>query len=532
MDSPSAPPADAGKRGPITSLRAVDIARGIAQGEFSAIEVVEAFIARIEEVDPKIRAVVLRFFETARAEARAVDARRARGEPLGPLAGVPVTIKECFDMVGTPSTYGVPWRIDHRADTDDPYVARYRAAGAIPLAKTNLPQFMFFTECDNPVYGRTDNPWNAERSSGGSSGGEGAIIGAAASPLGLGNDIGGSLRIPSAFCGITAIRPTAGRLPDHCNHGLPVGQTGIVSQVGPMARSVDDLVLALRVLDNGRDIEADPGPPLGDPDRVDLKELRVAMFTDDGDFPVSPALRRAIEASARWLAEAGAAIVPWQPPSIARANELFFGCLSGDRGRTLKKLARGGKLDYRMRVTLLLAGMPPWLRRIGARTLAGLGQRRTAAFAHHFAPGTTEHYWSMVEGIADYREEFRAALDACNGGPADVILFPPYAVPAQRHGASFHMPMPGAYTMLANLTGYPAGVVPVTRVRKDEESDRPISRDLVERTARETEIGSAGLPVGVQVMARPWRDHVALAVMGHIERRARREADFPLAPPI
>lgn len=530
MDNPSAPLAGTGAR--ITSLRAVDIARGIAEGQFSAVDVVEAFIARVEEVDPKIHAVVLRFFEAARTEAREVDARRARGETLGPLAGVPVTIKECFDMVGTPSTFGVPWRSAHRAEADDPYVARYRAAGAIPLAKTNLPQFMFFTECDNPLYGRTENPWNGERSCGGSSGGEGAIIGAAASPLGLGNDIGGSLRIPAAFCGIAAIRPTAGRLPDHCGHGLPVGQTGIVSQVGPMARSVDDLILALRVLDSGRDDEVDPGPRLGDPGQVELKGLRVAMFTDDGDFPVSPALRRAVETSARWLAEAGATIVPWRPPSIARANELFFGCLSGDRARTLRKLARGDKLDYRMRATLLLASMPSWLRAGLAHILHKFGQRRAAAFFRHFAPGTTEHYWNVVEGIAAYRDEFRSALDAASGGPADVILLPPYAVPAQRHGASLMMPMPGAYTMLANLTGYPAGVVPVTRVRKDEESDRPMTRDKAEKTARATEIGSAGLPVGVQVMARPWRDHVALAVMGHIERRARGEADFPHAPPI
>lgn len=530
MDNPSASPV--GARARITSLRAVDIARGVADGEFSAVDVVEAFIARIEEVDPKIHAVVLRFFDAARADARAVDARRARGERLGPLSGVPVTIKECFDMVGTPSTYGVPWRSAHRADADDPYVARYRAAGAIPLAKTNLPQFMFFTECDNPLHGRTDNPWNSERSCGGSSGGEGAIIGAAASPLGLGNDIGGSLRIPAAFCGIAAIRPTAGRLPDHCGHGLPVGQTGIVSQVGPMARSVDDLILALGVLDSGRDEEVDPGPRLGDPDQVDLTGMRVAMFTDDGDFPVSPALRRAVETSARWLAEAGATIVPWHPPSIARANELFFGCLSGDRARTLRKLARGDRIDYRMRATMLLASAPAWLRALLAHGLDAFGQRRTATFFRHFAPGSTEHYWKVVEGIAAYRGEFRAALDAADGGPADVILLPPYAVPAQRHGASLMMPMPGAYTMLANLTGYPAGVVPVTRVRQEEESDRPTTRDQVEKTARATEIGSAGLPVGVQVMARPWRDHVALAVMRHIERRARREPDFPLAPPI
>jgi Asp-tRNA(Asn)/Glu-tRNA(Gln) amidotransferase A subunit family amidase len=127
---------------------------------------------------------------------------------------------------------------------DDPYVAALRAAGAIPIAKTNVPQLLIYTESDNPLYGRTNNPWNMERSCGGSSGGEAALIAAGASPLGLGNDIGGSLRIPAAFCGIASIRPTAGRTPDRCAHGLPIGQQVIVSQVGPMAKRVSGTVRA------------------------------------------------------------------------------------------------------------------------------------------------------------------------------------------------------------------------------------------------------------------------------------------------
>src|SRR5580704_10719876 len=183
---------------------------------------------------------------------------------------------------------------------------RLAGAGAIPIAETNVPQLMIFTETDNPLYGRTNNPWDLERSCGGSSGGEAAVIAAGASPLGLGNDIGGSLRIPAAFCGIASIKPTAGRVPDHCSHGLPVGQRGITAQAGPMAKHVEDLTMMLGVLDRARDPRIDPGPELGDSTLVDVSRLRFATFADDGVFAVAPAARRAVGEAARFLAAAGA----------------------------------------------------------------------------------------------------------------------------------------------------------------------------------------------------------------------------------
>jgi fatty acid amide hydrolase len=200
-----------------------EIAARIAAGDLSSSEAVEHFIGRLKAVNGKLNAVVVDLSESARKAAAEIDRARSRGDELPPLAGVPVTIKECFDLAGTASTFGLTSRQREIESKDDPYVAALRAAGAIPIAKTNLPQLMIFTETDNPLYGRTNNPWDPERSCGGSSGREAAVIAAGGSPLGLGNDIGGSLRVPAAFCGITSIRPTAGRTPDHCAHGLPVG---------------------------------------------------------------------------------------------------------------------------------------------------------------------------------------------------------------------------------------------------------------------------------------------------------------------
>ncbi|MGH6981362.1 MAG: amidase, partial [Stellaceae bacterium] len=372
----------------LADVPAHEIVRRIAAGELSATEVVEYFVARLKAVNGTLNAVTVDLSESARKTAADVDGARSRGEKLPPLAGLPVTIKECFDLAGTATTYGLTTRRNDVEQVDDPYVAALRAAGAIPIAKTNLPQLMFYTETDNPLYGRTNNPWDLERSCGGSSGGEAAVIGAGASPLGLGNDIGGSLRIPAAFCGITSIRPTAGRLPDHCAHGLPVGETAIVSQVGPMARYVEDLVMGLRVLDRARHPLVDPGPEFGDPSSVDLSRLRFATFTDDGEFPVAPAVKRAVAEAAQILTAAGAKAADWTPPSLSRATDLLFATLSADAGAAHRRLLRGNRVDRRLRPLLLIAAMPLWLRGVAGVMLDAFGQRRLARNLRRFAPGT------------------------------------------------------------------------------------------------------------------------------------------------
>ena len=529
-EAPSAAPA-AARVHALRDLPAHEIARLIASGQLSAAEAVERFITRLTVVNDWLNAVAVELFDSARKAAEGVDKAVARGEKLGPLAGLPVTIKECFDLAGTASTFGLPSRRDLLELKDDPYVAALRAAGAIPIAKTNVPQLLIFTESDNPLYGRTNNPWDLERSCGGSSGGEAALIAAGASPLGLGNDIGGSLRIPAAFCGITSIRPTAGRTPDHCGHGLPVGQRGIVAQVGPMARRVDDLTLALGILDRARNPSLDPGPELGDPADVEPSTLRFATFTDDGEFPVAPAARRAVAEAAQMLTAAGAKRVEWQMPALRRVSDLFFACLSADRGEAFKRLLQGNRVDPRIRSLLLTARMPPWLRRFAAAGLSTIGQRRSATLVRRFASGTVDDYWQTVEAIGNWRRDFLRSLQTSDG-PIDLILCPAFAVPAQRHGASLLMPLPGAYALLASVTGFPAGIVPVTRVRAGEESDRARGRDQIEEVARESERDSAGLPITVQVIARPWCDHVALAAMAWIEAEARKQPDYPARPPL
>lgn len=514
----------------VTALSASEQARLIRNGELSSLEVVNAHIERIEAVNPELNAVVVKRYAAARAEASEADRERAKGAPMGALHGVPITIKECLDLAGTPSTFGLPSRANVMLERDDAYVARMRAAGAIIVGKTNVAQLLMFVESDNPVYGRTCNPWDLSRTCGGSSGGEAAIIAAGGSPLGLGTDIGGSVRTPAAFCGIASIKPTAGRLPDAGRYSSPIGQRAIVSQVGVLAREVADVRLGLEIANGGANPAVEPPMPLRDAGEVDISRLRVAVYIDDGIFPVAPAVRRAVHEAAAMLSGAGARVCAWKPPSLSDAYQLSMGLLSADRGAGMRRILGRGTRDPRIASLMMIAGRSrPMIGALGG-LLRMLGQQGLADGIKAFGHGDTWHYWQLVEAQLEYQQRFKAALDEAEGGPFDLILCPASSLPAWKHGAARELNLGGVYTILYNLLGYPAGVVPVTRVRADEESVRETSRDLIQRAARAVESGSAGLPVGVQVVARPWREHVALAAMQEIENAARKRGDFPFSP--
>ncbi|TFW00513.1 amidase, partial [Oxalobacteraceae bacterium OM1] len=357
-----------------------------------------------------------------------------------------------------------------------------------------------------------------------------AIIAAGGSPLGLGTDIGGSVRFPAAFCGIASMKPTAGRLPDLGRYSMPVGQTAIASQVGVMARHVDDVALGLSIVNEGVQPIDDAPRPLGDYRSVDLAGLRVAVFTDDGLFPVSPANERAVREAAGMLADAGATVSEWTPPGMDEAYALLTGIFSADGGAAFRALLGRDKRDPRISMLVTLAGRSRRMLGVLESALSAAGQASLAKGLRAFGHADTSHYWKMTERLLDYRLRFRAAMEAGPDGPIDLILGPAGALPAWTHGASRDLVLGGAYVPLYNVLGYPAGIVPVTTVRAGEESRRQPGSDMVQRLAAKVEEGSAGLPIGVQIAARPWREHVALAAMREIERQAALREGYPRTP--
>jgi fatty acid amide hydrolase len=500
----------------LTRWTAAEIAARIRAGDVSAREVTAAHIERILAVDGRLNAVVQRRFDEALQEADQVDRDRASGIPLGPLAGVPVTIKECFYVAGLPSTLGVESFRNHVATENGPLVARLRNAGAVVLGKTNVPQLMVLYETVNPMYGRTVHPDRDDRSPGGSSGGEAAIIAAHGSPLGLGSDLGGSIRQPSHSVGICGIKPTTGRLTTQGALLNLNGMEAVGVQPGPMARSVADLSLAMRVLVAPSGDQTDPVlPPL--PFRETLAEndsMRVGFFDHDGFFAPSPAVRRAVREAAEALRSAGVEVVPFQPPDIHEAMRIYFGLIGADGGADFRRMLGRSPCDGQVADLLRLGAIPNWLRRPSAWVLDRLGQASTALMFRSVRTASADEYWQLVDRRNRYSSRFYHAMDRAG---VDALLFPPFALPALRHDNSTRLTPAGSYCMLPNLLGIPAGVVPWTVVQPGEETDRKPGRDYVYEAARDTERDSAGLPIGVQVAARPWREDVVLAVMRQLE---------------
>src|SRR5579883_767953 len=285
---------------------ASELADAIRSKQLSSQAIIDAHLAQIAKVNPKLNAIVQLTAEPARKEAEAADAALARGELKGPLHGVPVTIKDTLETIGVICTGGTKGRANYIPKTDATSVARLRAAGAVILGKTNVPELAGAIETDNLVYGRTNNPYDLARTPGGSSGGESAIVAACGSPLGLGTDAGGSIRIPAHFCGLAAIKPTSGRVPRTGQFPLPMGARNAVFHVSLIARKVDDLALALPII-AGPDFRDHSivGMPLLDPKAVTLGGLKLAYFDNDGAADPTKEISAAVRDSAKALVEAG-----------------------------------------------------------------------------------------------------------------------------------------------------------------------------------------------------------------------------------
>ena len=289
----------------LTSASAASLAGLIAGREVTAREVVEAHLRRIEAVNGRINAVVQLDAERALVSADAADLALARNESLGPLHGVPFTVKDNIAAAGVEMAIGAPERVGVVPPADATVVARIRAAGGILLGKTNLPVYGGGIETENPVYGRTSNPYDLARTPGGSSGGEAAIVAAGGSPCGLGTDSGASVRLPAHFCGLASLKPSAGRVP---LTGVldDEGQLGTLgdprTQVGPLARTVGDVALLLRIVAGPDSRDGGVVPvPLGDPGDVDVRGLRVAVQTDNGLDAPTPETVAAVTAAAAAL---------------------------------------------------------------------------------------------------------------------------------------------------------------------------------------------------------------------------------------
>ena len=455
------------------------MAEQVRTRKISPIELLEAHLKQIERHNPGVNAFVRIFYEEARTAAQVAEQSVMVGTDMGPLHGIPVTIKDSFDMAGIPTTCGSRFFENLRASQDATAVVRFKQAGAIPLGKTNCPEFLANYETDNFVVGRSNNPWNLDCTPGGSSGGESAAISACFSAGGIGSDGGGSVRVPAHFCGIAGLKPTPGRvsaaghMPEICHPG------GLLGVAGPMARNAADVKLLFEVLSGYDDQDPFSAPvPLREPD---LTGLRVGYMEQFYSVPVQPAISRAVRKAALCLEQLGFPVEPFQPEGLDRAPNVwwfFFGELPA---RITKELIAGREDQAHWTGT-------EFLRRALER------------------PEPTAN--QVVENLA-IRDRMRATL-LRQMKNCPVLLMPACGVAAFAHRERryktehkdiglFEAMMPATPF---NLLGMPAMVIPF---------------DLDER----------GLPVGIQLVGRPYEEELLLELAIRLEEA---RGPFP-APP-
>lgn len=471
------------------------------------------------EVNPLLNAVVFPMFEEARQSAKEADRRVESGEELGPLHGVPITVKESLDIAGTPSTWGLPSRRGQRSQEDDPSVALLKQAGAIVLGKTNVMQLLMGSESVNPLYGRTCNPWRPEeRSSGGSSGGEAAIIAAGGSPLGLGTDVGGSVRTPAHYCGIHALKPTPGRVPANKPEGIVhvLPEAEAMSSIGPMARRVEDLALAMQVISTAETLKRAPIQMIVN----GVKGLRVGFYTTDDLLAPSPAIQRAVRDAAAVLHRCGAEVREFVLPDPEIALHHFYALLSAAGAEGIEETVRADEMAAQIAGIRRSFGMSVRKKRLVSLVLRLLGQKLAGS---HLIPYLGKKTAGELQRLVSQREGYRQRfLQEMERQQIDVLIAPPFPVPAIQHDLSLEMSFEGSYALLYNYLGMPAGVVSTTTVRPEETWNvaPDVGKDRMVQAASRADHNSGGLPVGVQVAARPWREDLVLTVMECLEKES------------
>lgn len=468
----------------LTARSATALAAAITRRELTASDVMESHIAVLERTHAQLNAVVADRFAEARSEARAIDQRIAgsalRGEPLEslelrPLLGVPFTVKESIALEGMPNSAGLVARRAVRASQSATVVKRLVEAGAIPVGVTNTSELTLWIESENPLYGRTNNPYDPTRAAGGSSGGEGAAVGSGGSVFGVGADIGGSIRVPALFCGVFGHKPSAGLLPNTGMWPTTAGEAENLLAVGPLTRRAEDLLPLLKVMAgpdgwDTRTVEME----LGDPSAVSLDGLRVTLVEDSSLLPMSRDLRDARERAVGALAAAGARIHRVSLPSWRNALLPFLAALqnTGTDSTRIKALLK--EAGERAPLPALLFGQ-------GQHTLP---TRLTVLAEALPARGATRDKL-LANGAALAAELNEAIGDGVLLHPAHLSVAPP-------HRRTYGRPWLTTPASVFNLAG-----VPVTEV--------PLG------------LSPKGLPVGVQVAAAHGADHLSIAIALELE---------------
>ncbi|WRT64349.1 uncharacterized protein IL334_001281 [Kwoniella shivajii] len=511
---------------------------------WTAERVMMAFIRAACAAQRKTNCLTEIMFEQALQKAKIMDKEyAATGIAEGDFWGLPSSFKDTYNILGVDSSLGCSQHCfvpTEKEEDEATLVKFFRSAGGIPFCKTNIPQTLLAFECRNPIFLTTTNPYSSERTCGGSSGGEAALIALHGSPFGWGSDIGGSLRIPAHYSGICGLKPVRGRWPILGQRSSTKGFEGIKGMVGPMARTVDDLIFASKTMINMTHSVADLGfngeifIPLPWKEVELPKKLRVGYWTQDHLIKTSPACVRAVEECVRKLNDAGHEVVRFEPPDIAEALKIFAGLTSAEGYKSLLGNIGSDPMESSMRLVTLGSKLPRWLHWVLCWVVENLFKDHL--FASIFAtsrPKSVQELWQFTARRDIYANAFRKLV--WEDEEFDMLLCPVQAVPALEHGTTKLLSPLSVATILFNVVDSTVGVIPVTHV--DKSLDIHASNYLENSQGswilekRVYENGGAydaekmhGLPVGVQIVGKQWEEEKVLSMMKVVEDLVRYEA--------
>ncbi len=499
----------------ITSLALVQLVDRLQSGSLSAVQALEAYQRKALEVHKKTNCLVE---PIAEAEEWAKQADMLQG-PKPPLHGVPLSVKDIFGIEGYDSTVGLARFIDQPMN-DCVVIQVMKSQGAIPFVKTNVPQTMLSWENTNPIFGMTRNPRDLTRGPGGSSGGEGALVAGGGSVLGIGSDIGGSIRLPAACCGVYGFKLTGGRTSLRGMQFASEGQLLVPVANGPLARDVDSLVVCTKALMSPSMFEIDVyTPPLPFKEKAFSekkgKALKIGFYVDDGLFTAVPPVSRAVREAAECLKNQGHQVVEWDfAHHGSKILHLWPRVIFGDKGETLRRALADDKTDDAVGSLLTILNVPGFVRKFIAFVARPWWPRMSTVMSQMGGMSGVYEWWSHVELVKDLREE--VVRDWQKNG-FDAVLAPGMGcVPLPLGWAKYSM---GSltFTTAFNLLNFPTGSMPVTTVQKKDFAEPYAIRDPWFWVAKKTMEGAEGLPVNVQVASLPWQDEKCLYAMKVLE---------------
>src|SRR5215467_12246865 len=447
-----------------------EISAGIRSKQISPVAIVDAHLRRIESLQLQLNAIVHLDADAARAQARSAELAVSRNQPHGPLHGVPLTVKSCIDVAGWRCPAGSLLRKDYVPSADAPLVERLQAAGAILLGNTNTPEFLMAYESNNLLSGKTSNPWNLAYSSGGSSGGEAAAIASGCSMGGVGSDGGGSIRVPAHFCGICGLKPTPGRIASTGHFPSGAGAFGWIGVVGPMARTIADVRALFEIMAGPDAGDAQSAPvPLRSYSEKDLRSTRIGLLQSSALGNATPETRAAVDRAAKLLSDCGLLVEPLELRGLDRALELWWFFF----GNVIAHLLNTNLAGHETPLSPML--------------------REYLSIATPSKPLSLDQFLQACAERDLLREKILRQMDKVR-----ILLSPVSSAPAFRHGEGNYKPATGyrdtmRFSQWLNLTGFPGASVPIR-------------------------LSSEGLPIGVQIIGRPFEEELVLSVAEALEQ--------------